>query len=349
MMPPDPGRLVIQFNGQIVQTVSLDIAALTIGRSPDNGLVLRDHTVSSYHAQLRVAEDSAILIDRGSRNGTVVDGVGLAPDQPSTLVDGSAIGIGPYVLIYRAPRPPRPAAPSMTTDARRTHVPDEGAPEAIAPPAPPAPPGRPTYAPPPLRGAASSYLRYLPVIFQDPPRLRPGRDEAARGGAAPAGHDGHDGRGPHGRYPDKAIPDTPFLHRYLLILESIWEPLEQRQDHIAMYFDPCACPRSFRPWLASLFGIALPAAWPEERMRTVVKAAMEIYGWRGTRYGLELLIRACTDPDMGVVITEDAREPFVFRIMVTPPPACDVDRTLIESLIQANKPAHAGYILEIAR
>ena len=46
----------------------------TIGRSPDSDLPLGDPTVSWVHAELRRTEDSWVLIDLGSRNGTRVNG-----------------------------------------------------------------------------------------------------------------------------------------------------------------------------------------------------------------------------------------------------------------------------------
>lgn len=305
MMFPESGQLVVRFGDTVLQTVPLTLPVLTIGRNPGNGLVLRDPTISGYHAVLRIELDGAIVIDRDSRNGTVVDGVALPPNQPYALADGSAVEIGPYILTYQGPRLP----------VRRIEEPDEVAPDR-APEEAPAPvvaptvaPGRSTYPMDPSTRAASSYVRNLPVIFQDDPQ-------------------------------------NTFLQRYLLIFESIWEPLEQRQDHIAMYFDPRTCPRSFLPWLASWLGFPLPPQWPEPRTRAVLREAMDLYRWRGTRYGLERLIEVCTG--LRPEVTEDAERPFVVRVSVAAPPGAVVDRDLIEALIQTHKPAHAGYILDIA-
>ena len=46
----------------------------TIGRSPDCDLPLGDITVSWHHAELRRAEDTWMLVDLGSTNGTRVNG-----------------------------------------------------------------------------------------------------------------------------------------------------------------------------------------------------------------------------------------------------------------------------------
>src|SRR5437764_5528505 len=69
------------------------------------------------------------------------------------------------------------------------------------------------------------------------------------------------------RYLPDIFQENDFLRRFLHIFEDIWEPLEQRQDYIAMYFDPHTCPTSFLPWLASWLNLPFNAHWPEARRR----------------------------------------------------------------------------------
>ena len=52
-MLTDAGQLIVQLKGSVVQTVSLGADLLTIGRLPDNGLVLQDQVVSRHHAEVR--------------------------------------------------------------------------------------------------------------------------------------------------------------------------------------------------------------------------------------------------------------------------------------------------------
>ena len=139
--------------------------------------------------------------------------------------------------------------------------------------------------------------------------------------------------------------DSDFMGRFLQIFESVWEPLEQRQDHLAMYIDPRTCPAPFLPWLAGWLGVDVGARWPEGRLRTLVEEAVELYRWRGTQYGLTRMIEVCTG--VTPVIAETASNPFVLHIRVAIPADSDVDRELLERLIVANKPAHAAYVLEV--
>jgi phage tail-like protein len=161
-------------------------------------------------------------------------------------------------------------------------------------------------------------------------------------------------------YPARALPTGPsrylrdlpavyqesdFLARMLLIFESIWEPIEQRQDHFAMYFSARTCPGDFVPWLASWLHLTLDAHWPEPRQRALLAEAMDLYRWRGTPYGLVRMIEVCTG--ITPVITEPKETPYVFQIAVVIPPGSAVRRELIEELIMTHKPAHVGYELRV--
>jgi phage tail-like protein len=172
-------------------------------------------------------------------------------------------------------------------------------------------------------------------------------------------HDEHTGTAAFRRPVSRYLYDLPvlfhdneFLGRYLAIFESLWEPLEQRQDHIEMYLDPQTCPATFLHWLAGWFGLALNQRWPEARQRRLLAEATELYRWRGTRYGLTRMIEVCTG--LTPTITDQAEagpggtpQPFVFHIRLHIPPNSGLDRTFIEDIIQTHKPAHAGYMLEI--
>ncbi len=70
----DAGQLIVQLGGKPVQTVPLTMDLLTIGRLPDNGLVLADQAVSRHHAELRRVPSGFVLTDLGSSNGTIVGG-----------------------------------------------------------------------------------------------------------------------------------------------------------------------------------------------------------------------------------------------------------------------------------
>jgi phage tail-like protein len=305
-MTDQTALLEVRLDGHLVQTVRLEAPVLSIGRLPENGLPLPHPMVSRSHAELRLEQGRVMLTDLGSGNGTVVRGARLLANQPRELLGGEEILIGPFLLTY---------IPAVTAPAVEERG-DPAIPRPTATVASP-PPGvdpvrtvakeqvRAT-APTPLPGGPrSAYLDDLPVIYQA----------------------------------------NEFLGRFLLLFEAIWEPLEQRQDHIDMYFDPRTCPPAFLSWLAGWLDVDGQARWPESRLRRLLAEAMDLYRWRGTRYGLTRMLELCTG--LSAAITEDPAVPFQFRITVRLPSDGSVGTPAIEQLLQAHKPAHAGYILEV--
>ncbi len=151
----------------------------------------------------------------------------------------------------------------------------------------------------------SSYLHYLPVIFQT--------DE--------------------------------FLGRFLRIFETVWEPLEQRQNHLASYFDPATCPTNFLPWLASWFNLPFSENWPESQQRLLVKQGFRLSRRSGTLVGLETILELCVGQKPTIVQSPD--DHFVYRISLILPAQPEVTEAFLHQIIQLHKPAFIGYTLEV--
>jgi phage tail-like protein len=312
-MAASHGQLIVLLEEQTIHRLPLTVnSVLRIGRVPESGLQLSHTMVSRNHAELRMEPQGPILTDLGSTHGTVVKGQRLLPNEPHMLADGSTFLIGPYTLIYQATEP---ATHSLDQDDGQLLKPEQSArPNATALLQVPLP------------------LLHVPEATMPVPRTL--EDD-----------------------PDSIylynLPDTfqenNFLRRFLLIFEDIWEPLEQRQDHISMYFDPRTCPESFLPWLASWLGLVLPT----HRLavhRHFLTQATELYNWRGTRYGLTRMLEVCTG--LTPEILDIPTRPFVILVRITIPPDFPgeiPDNHLIEALIQTHKPAHVGYLLEVNR
>lgn len=78
---------------------------ITIGRVPNNDIVLAFPTVSKVHAYLRKDGGAWRLHDHRSRNGTFVGQRRLAPGGSHPLEDGSVVHIGPSLtLVFLLPR-----------------------------------------------------------------------------------------------------------------------------------------------------------------------------------------------------------------------------------------------------
>jgi pSer/pThr/pTyr-binding forkhead associated (FHA) protein len=94
----DTARLAVRVAGNTWE-VALDRDALTIGRLPDNDLVLDRPGVSRHHARVERQGNGFVIQDLNSGNGTRV---GAARIDKHVLADGDAIRIGDARLIYKA-------------------------------------------------------------------------------------------------------------------------------------------------------------------------------------------------------------------------------------------------------
>lgn len=334
-MPEAYGQLIIQLPDKTSRTVPLRLGRITIGRTQENDVVLNSPLVSARHAEIEITESGALLTDLGSKEGTFASGERLLPNHPMPIENGTVIQIGLFIINYVA----APVSNTLETKANgRKKLP----PEPVAEPALPllVPIQKPPAAPPrvaqpfhefvrslsqvqdgKIDRSRSLYLEMLPVIFQE----------------------------------------QDFLGRFLMIFERLWEPLEWRQDHIEMYFDPRTAPVGFLGWLERWLGLEHEPRqhWDERRRREFLINATDLYRKRGTTLGLQNMIEICT----GFTVQIGESAPYCFTVTMQmadlqraaleiPADGRDVSirveglKRFVEELIVMHKPAHAGYTLE---
>jgi class 3 adenylate cyclase len=100
------GRAFVAFHDgagkQHVVTLDDERSPITIGRRPDNDIVLSwDSEVSRRHAHLLRAEEGWTLVDDESRNGSYVNGERVTKQR--SLRDGDVFRFGDTVVLFRAP------------------------------------------------------------------------------------------------------------------------------------------------------------------------------------------------------------------------------------------------------
>ncbi len=98
------GKLIITSGQQEGQVIPLLIEEVTLGRATTNAtweIGLQDPSVSRPHAKLSRTEETWVLYDMGSSNGTRVNNT-LITDQGRALRDGDIITIGTTLILYRA-------------------------------------------------------------------------------------------------------------------------------------------------------------------------------------------------------------------------------------------------------
>ncbi|AZP10996.1 FHA domain-containing protein [Undibacterium parvum] len=91
-------KIIVTLNGQVKYDVSLLKARFSIGRRPENDLVLDQATVSGHHAAIDRTSVGIFILDLGSTNGTLVNG---QPITKHLLQHEDVIEVGKYRLKFQ--------------------------------------------------------------------------------------------------------------------------------------------------------------------------------------------------------------------------------------------------------
>lgn len=344
----NPGKLHITAPGEAPQTVLLDKPVLRIGRlpAPENDLPLVHSLVSRRHAQIFCDREPYRIVDLGSSNGTLVNDIPLPANEVRELRDGDRISIGPFTLLFEAPRPaPAEQAPSPQPAAEQAPPQPRAKPPTTRSPTARSPATKPPAPKPTEEPFAGLHVEEAPPAAppEVPPEQPSARSPTGGGVVEPWADPAQPSRWL--QYLPYYFSEDPFLGRYLLIFEDLFGPLEQVVAHFDLLLDPRTAPEHFLPTLAAWIGMELDERWPVEQRRAILRAAVELYDWRGTKTGLIRLLEASTG--CRVEIVENSDGPHTFSVTVRPVGGQKVDEQMVRYLIEANKPAHTVYRLEL--
>lgn len=343
------GKLEIKFADGTSAVVELTKPQMMLGRSGDVEVPVNDQQVSRRHALFLCGADGVRLVDAGSANGTYLSGARLPAQQPVPLSDGAQIRVGQTLIKFVAPvvevdktttpvrmRAAAPKPEPAEAKADETSIKRK---PAIATPAESAAPSTPVTPPP-------SFTPPPPIEAEAEPAPEPTRPNVPPGMPID--------QSSYLKYLPSFLGGNEFLGRFLLIFEHVLTPLDRQIDQLYQYFDPRLAPPDSLPWLASWLGLVLDERWPEGQRRELIRAAVELYEWRGTRRGLSEFLRLYTgftpeiiEPGTGKGAKADQAHRFIVRIKSSEPDK--LDRALLMSIIDLEKPAHAGYKLEVVR
>jgi phage tail-like protein len=167
--------------------------------------------------------------------------------------------------------------------------------------------------------------------------------------------------------------EVDFVGRFLSIFEKAFEPSVQMLESLWTYLDPLTAPNSLLPFLANWVAWPIDPRWDDWQQRKLIRQAVEIYRWRGTRKGLRLFLHLYT----GLPLDEDLPEyqkqisieevftegfvlnasimgkdtllgggrPFHFIVRLRSPLIDSIDRQTICQIIEREKPAFCTYDL----
>lgn len=171
--------------------------------------------------------------------------------------------------------------------------------------------------------------------------------------------------------------EIDFIGRLMKVFEQSFEPAVNTWQSLWAYLDPLTAPESLLPFLAQWVGWQNEVTWSVAQQRSLIRRAMEIYRWRGTKRGLQLYLHLYTglpqhDParspqeqpiqitsaiqhglvlgksDFGPQAILGGGKPFHFNVTLRPNPGQFLDEALVRSIIDQEKPAVCTYDLEIA-
>ncbi len=90
-------EIVVKYEDKVIERVVAQKKRISIGRTPNNDIVLDNKAVSRKHASIEFDQNSALILDNESLNGTFVNSRKITEEM---LKDNDQITIGKFNLIY---------------------------------------------------------------------------------------------------------------------------------------------------------------------------------------------------------------------------------------------------------
>lgn len=94
-------------------------------------------------------------------------------------------------------------------------------------------------------------------------------------------------------YQSDLDPDS-FLARFLSIFQSLYVDLEDEIDNMPSMFDPMHVDPKFLNWIAEWFSIENGFYFSEDKLRILIKEAVDIYKMKGTKESISRMIEIYT-------------------------------------------------------
>ncbi|MER0204870.1 MAG: hypothetical protein DU480_13695 [Nitrosomonas sp.] len=153
------------------------------------------------------------------------------------------------------------------------------------------------------------------------------------------------------------------LYGILEVMEILTEPIENSLNNLPRYFNPYTTPEEFLPFLAGwvdLDRFFIPfhyqsTTMPEylqtiesDRLRELIVTATQLSKLRGTTSGLQSFLEIATGLngfEVEEMVSDNKIDPIPFHIRINAPKAAKIYHSLIERIIEQEKPAYVTYTL----
>jgi phage tail-like protein len=147
----------------------------------------------------------------------------------------------------------------------------------------------------PVRG----YTRYLPVIFQGAAPLQR-RDVAPADEVSERRWGAQEG----GAISAPGTAGAEAFRRFLFLFQHLMTTVVEKVEDIPALTDPITADPRFLPWVASWVNFEFDASLPIPEQRELVRRAIRLYRLRGTREGVEEMVRVLTSAPVQVLECE---------------------------------------------
>jgi len=166
--------------------------------------------------------------------------------------------------------------------------------------------------------------------------------------------------------------EVDLMGRLLRLFEQAFDPSIQALELLWAYLDPLTAPEAMLPFLAYWVGWPSDIPWDITRQRYLIRRAVEIYRWRGTRRGMRLYLHLYTGLPLDAPETPEREKhisiletfsqgfvlngarlgestligggrPYHFIVRLRSPEP--LDEPLIRTIIEQEKPAFCTYEL----
>src|SRR5579863_5507498 len=121
-------KFLLQYEGAVIKEIPITKADITVGRLPDNDIVIDNPAVSGHHCKITLVADTFFVEDLNSSNGVFVN---AKKTLKSGLKNNDVIGIAKHALKFIDDRPEAhatispAAAPKASADATMMIAPDK--------------------------------------------------------------------------------------------------------------------------------------------------------------------------------------------------------------------------------
>ncbi len=107
-------KLLLKFNAAVIKEIPFDRDSLSVGRKPDNDIVIDNPAISGHHCRISKQGGTVFVEDLESTNGTFVNEKRV---KKSGLHHNDVIVLAKHALVFLEDVPPPDAAPAATDPA----------------------------------------------------------------------------------------------------------------------------------------------------------------------------------------------------------------------------------------